>query len=316
MKPVCGVAGKCRGCKSHGECLSPSILCALDGSCHTATSVCAAGCTCTDLACGITGGKGKFVLVKGTLSDLDLALKGNFEVHGDGATLKVAGCDKLTIEGGSTIALAGFRIVGNVKVKDTSSATLVRDDIGPSACIGVDVDKDAKVILERSVVHEHTKGGVSVGSSYQVRNSIIVKNGTPAGVGGETTWGGLKIASHSATSCMANNTIAFNSSKGSNEDEAGGVRCESAATTLDIVNTILWGNTLTKSTAPHQYGSKCTVSSSLETDPAFVSATDYHIQKGSPAYNTGSMNLCVPLDDFDGQPRSDGKPDIGADEIQ
>ena len=52
---------------------------------------------------------------------------------------------------------------------------------------------------------------------------------------------------------------------------------------------------------------------SISIDPTFVSATDFHIQTGSPAINAGTMVAGVTVD-FDGQTR-DAMPDIGADEI-
>lgn len=54
--------------------------------------------------------------------------------------------------------------------------------------------------------------------------------------------------------------------------------------------------------------------SSLAVDPLFVSVSDLHLQATSPV-----QDLAAPLGsvttDFDGQPRSDSAPDIGADEV-
>ena len=47
-------------------------------------------------------------------------------------------------------------------------------------------------------------------------------------------------------------------------------------------------------------------------NPLFVSATDLHIQAGSPVINAGTTTSVT--DDFDGQTR-DATPDIGADEF-
>ncbi|QYO65804.1 Calx-beta domain-containing protein [Leptolyngbya sp. 7M] len=53
---------------------------------------------------------------------------------------------------------------------------------------------------------------------------------------------------------------------------------------------------------------------SLAVDPLFVSATDLHIQSGSPMINAGTP-LADVVTDIDGDPRSATTPDIGADEF-
>jgi len=49
----------------------------------------------------------------------------------------------------------------------------------------------------------------------------------------------------------------------------------------------------------------------ISADPIFVSATDLHLAAGSACVNAGTT-VGAPRTDFDGKPRSDGKPDIGA----
>ncbi len=53
---------------------------------------------------------------------------------------------------------------------------------------------------------------------------------------------------------------------------------------------------------------------SLAVDPLFVSATDLHLQAGSPMINAGTP-LAEVTTDIDGDPRSATTPDIGADEF-
>jgi hypothetical protein len=53
---------------------------------------------------------------------------------------------------------------------------------------------------------------------------------------------------------------------------------------------------------------------SLAVNPLFVSATDLHLQAGSPMINAGTPIAEVPTD-IDGDPRSATTPDIGADEF-
>lgn len=53
---------------------------------------------------------------------------------------------------------------------------------------------------------------------------------------------------------------------------------------------------------------------SLFADPLYTSATDLHLQAGTPAKNAGTPIAGVTVD-FDGNPRSANRPEIGADEI-
>jgi hypothetical protein len=94
------------------------------------------------------------------------------------------------------------------------------------------------------------------------------------------------------------------------------------------VNLIVWDNSA--SAAPHGLEGCSVTYSDLQTgdnptgagtgnisdNPAFANpaADNFHINPGSPCEDTGDPSN-HPADDFEGDLRSDGQPDMGADEI-
>jgi len=339
--PVCDVAtGTCRACASHAEC--PAGVCATDGSCPAAGLIAHVdGSTCATsqktgaaaepycLIAEAVGQNRLYILVKqGTYAE-DLALDSvTHEIYGEpGAVIQPSACDKLEIKGASDVLLQGFTIAGNVLVS-AGSATLAQNVIGPSSCVGV--ASTATVTLRRNLVLKHTLGGMDLGGTYQVENNFIVQNGTTAG-----NFGGVKL--DTATGVFINNTVVDNTCKTKGPAEAGGVRCEVKPTTL--VNNIFWGNTFNKTASAlddRQYRTdRCVAEHAFEelkpgatssgtgnisaAAPGFTgttpstSAADYHILSSSPARNGGASGG-APVEDYDGDPRSDGQIDIGADE--
>ncbi len=335
--PICD--GVCRGCRAHSEC--PAGLCRSDGSCPAASEISFVDDDCGSSQdgsskspyCKIGDAVGKtppYILVRaGTYGDL--TVNANKEIYGEaGAIIDPSACDKIVLDGKFEVLLAGFKLKGNVLFKGGVRGTLLRNEIGPSECVGVN-GVDGEVRLERNLVFGHTAGGVFLDGKYRVVNNIIVKNGK-----GELTWGAVKIVANDPSSLFINNTVANNEAKGSNAKEAGGVRCEAGAATATFVNTIFWGNTFSDTGDPtkdRQYGPGCTASFSLEQlksgatpgsnnlslHPLWLatgldtSAYYYRLQAGSPAKNKGTA-ANAPAVDYDGEPR-DAIPDIGADEL-
>jgi hypothetical protein len=341
--PICD--GVCRGCRDHSEC-TPGGLCRADGSCPAASQISFVDDSCTSTRdgtkghpyCKINDAVGKappYILVRaGTYSE-DTILNTSKEVYAEpGAVLKPSACDKLVFDGKITALLAGFEIQGAVLYKAGARATLLQNRIGPSPCIGVSTDNPGnEVILDRNLIFDHAKGGVRLDGKYTVRNNIIIRNGKV-----DRDWGGIKIVATDPSSLFINNTVASNFSKGSNKEEAGGVRCEAKAAKATFVNTILWGNTFNNTGAlltDRQYGPGCLALYSLEQlkpdatpasgsknvagDPLFsgtgpvTDAPYYRLTSGSPAKDKGT-GAAAPSIDYDGEPR-DSAPDIGADEI-
>lgn len=335
--PICD-KGKCRPCDSDGECLNG--FCNATGECPAASDI--AHVNSSSRSCPGNGDKatpfcafvdgadsGKaHVLVEPGNYDGDVTLDAPQEIHGKpGAILKVSACDKLLIEK-AKVTLVGFTIEGSIKIV-SGTGVLLRDRIGPSACIGVEAT--GELTLERSFIFGHDLGGVHVKDKYSLVNNIIAQNGTPGG----PQFGAIKLEVAPSGSRLMYNTIAFNQSKGGAKE--GAIRCEAAAAGSMCVNCLFWGNTPNDQGYP--MGPNCNPLFSIEdykspasapshtsnftvTDPKFVSLTpgtdpaDYHIQPTSPARDKGNpLATGLPADDYDGDPRSDGQPDIGADEI-
>jgi len=334
--PIC-VSGTCQPCKNHKQC--PGGLCALDGSCPASGDVahvtksgqCPGSGTKASPFCSLTkavaSGRPYVLLTAGTY-DENVTLNKPQEIHGKpGAILKPSACDKLLIDN-AKVTLVGFTIQGNIKVNGASAeGGLFDNTIGGSSCTGVLGAGGATVTMERNLVVSNTGGGVFVAGDYFIRNNIIVKNGNSG-----LNWGGVKLEPSIIANCrFVNNTVANNETRANNDKEAGGVRCEVANTPL--MNSILWGNT--PSDTDQQYSPNCVpshcdfelqsgsaVAPNLSVNPMFIGGSDdtkdsyYHLQNASPVKNKGNPNATsLPLDDYDGDPRSDGLPDIGADEI-
>jgi hypothetical protein len=344
--PVCD-EGVCRGCRKQSECfpaISDGELCAADGSCPAAKDIYYVSDKCggttdgskTNPFCKIADAVGQgrtYVLVRaGTYTD-DLSIDKSIEVYGEpGAKLKMADCTKLVLKGAATkITLSGFEIAGTVNLSETVEATLLGNTLGPSFCVGVKSTKDTKVTLERNLIRGNTDGGLDLDGTIKVVNNIIVKNGTA----GTTAFGGAKLKPETAPCEFFNNTIYGNQSKATKVNEVGGVRCETVG--IKVINNIFWSNTYngaTTKTDARQYDPNCEPTYNLEqldasATPAPTNITDtdpgltktgkddeagyYRITATSPAVDKGDTKKS-PTYDYDLELRSDGKPDIGADE--
>jgi hypothetical protein len=138
--------------------------------------------------------------------------------------------------------------------------------------------------------------GVSAGSGTQVYNNII--RNTAGGSGIEVAWRNPSNAK------IYNNTV---------YDAAGGIFINS-----DSTNAVVENNIVSLGGGVRNSGSGTTLSNNLTTDPKFVnpSASDFHLQVGSPAINAG-MTLSAVTTDFDAVSRPQGASyDIGAYEYQ
>jgi len=104
---------------------------------------------------------------------------------------------------------------------------------------------------------------------------------------------------------------------------AGGLFCRGDG---DFNNNLIANNFAGSATQPNaQVGGTCDLAGSLianaDTTFRFVSAGmqpfDYHLAtQASAAVNAGVIGPSPETVDFDGDPRSDGAPDVGADEFK
>jgi len=188
-------------------------------------------------------------------------------------------------------------------------------------------------------------GGVFCYNSVLViANCVIAENATGKGGdsgkpldycierGGDGGGGGGIYASESSAVFISNCTIAGNETgaggvgygcANGGRGGGGGVRC--LASTLEITNGIIWGNSpsqISGSTIIANYSDikgGWTGEGNIDADPCFVNADggDYHLASYSPCVNAGDPEYSpVPGEtDIDGEPRVVyGRIDMGADE--
>jgi parallel beta-helix repeat protein len=151
-----------------------------------------------------------------------------------------------------------------------------------------------------------SNGGGSSGAVLD--NCVVVHNGAGADGGG--------AANGALTNCTVYANTALNN--------GGGIYLASLA------NCIVWGNTAPQNPAVYAFSSTPCLNSCLDqvltgdynvgnivADPLFVSASDWHLQAGSPCINAGTNDLAVGETDFYGDTRiAGGTVDMGASEYQ
>ena len=181
--------------------------------------------------------------------------------------------------------------------------------IDHNAKLGIQLFNVTSFELKQSLVSHNLLGGVaSVGGPFDVTNNVVVRNGIQAD---DCEFGGLRLV---GTGRAIHNTIALNNSP-PDASYAGGIYCEGG----EAGNNIIVSNQRGNEELPNaQTGGTCSTTGSLidpsYNTPVFVDflTDDFHIASASPAVNAGGMPQ-VDVD-FDGEPRSDGAADVGADE--
>jgi hypothetical protein len=171
-------------------------------------------------------------------------------------------------------------------------------------------------ILDGVFIYNNNSGGLNLGGSFTVQNSIIA---------GNKANGGVNQSGSPTTMAFVNNTVAFNSTNSNN----GGVSAANAGS-FTIVNTILFGNggsgeaNLTTSfcATDDAADTNAKVALSATVPPRFAMTgmmsqpAWYHLASDSPCRGQAAASA-APKYDFDGQPRPDpttGMVDIGADQ--
>ena len=167
------------------------------------------------------------------------------------------------------------------------------------------------VTVRGSQFRNNAGGGAELsGDDCTVTSSLFVDNGNDT-----AAFGGASLSC--TTHRFDGNTLAGNRAT---TTAAVGVRCLSAATTVNRNNLFAHPGTAAGSCsytyslfasgmAPPGTGNRIG-------PPDFTSTGDYHITPTSPAYGNGtSAGISVFETDLDGEPRIQGRIDIGADEI-
>ncbi|MGN6110213.1 MAG: right-handed parallel beta-helix repeat-containing protein [Kofleriaceae bacterium] len=173
--------------------------------------------------------------------------------------------------------------------------------------------------IHRSHVFENHSGGISATSgTFDITNNFIYRNGNAV----DARFGGLHLDTFTSGNRVHHNTIVRNDCDVvATPVLAGGIYCRGGVGRNNLISNNFRGNA---DGTNAQVGGTCDLAGSrINSDDAmwrFVSPTDVpfdlHLaNRASPAVDVG-IALPEPLtEDIDGQPRSDGEPDVGADEL-
>ena len=236
----------------------------------------------------------------------------------------------MEIKGGADVRLERLAVAnatGNAAtgIFCREDAKLVADNIEVTNNTGLGIEGNTCVLtLRNSIVSRSVVGGVSVTAARVVIvNNVIVDNG------GNTTssFGGLRIdVGVDPTSVIQSNTIV-----GNHAAVSDGVTC--IIPELTILNSIIHGDGLKARVSgacvfdhtlygPDDPGNLLGTTRGNMAVPMlasfmFQAPADYHIKAGSVARGKGTLVGLAPeaAKDLDGQPRPQGAPDVGADEI-
>jgi hypothetical protein len=176
---------------------------------------------------------------------------------------------------------------------------------------------NTQLVVSRSLIAHNRRGGITVlgSGSYDITNNFIYRNGND----GDGEVGGLRLQSSTGTNKVRHNTIAFNDCKVDAPTFAGGLYCMNGVAS----NNLIYNNYSGNATQPNaQYVGNCDTTGSLidvgTANVQFVSPIampfDYHLANVSSAAIGIGITSDVTVD-FDGQPRPNGTPDVGADEF-
>jgi PKD repeat protein len=238
---------------------------------------------------------------------------------------------------GSTATIVESSFVGNITGYRTYTTGGAYSTKGGAILAGGEVSvQDSFFIGNRS----HNGGAIYAFGSVTLINNVFNGNSVttaPGDAGGG--YGGALILT--GTSTLTNNTIVDNNAT---EGTGGVIASVGADESIDIVNTILWGNTVSKYTPPgedplpvsrNQLARGGNVSMSygileglneaipgedpvdpanfpgvLDADPLFDSSADgdFHLSAGSPAIDSGDNRVVNIATDLDGEPRLQDDP--------
>jgi hypothetical protein len=247
-----------------------------------------------------------------------LADKGAALARGaDGTILKIDGAvvliEDLEIRDGG--GSSGHAIeLGGTGATLTLDRVMIDDNEGSGI-----LSSEGELVMRRCIVALNLKGGVLHTGKLDITNSIFVLNGSP----GSST-GGLRFTSEAPGSIFKFNTVANNSTDGTNTGQAA-VNCDLGGN-LDASSNIIADNTLDDLSCTFDFSlfagtapvpSKGTGNKSGMAMFASITdqhlATFYRIATGSAAIDSANPADAEPID-IDGDSRPAAK-DMGADEL-
>jgi parallel beta helix pectate lyase-like protein len=352
MTPICGPDHVCRACGAHAEC-PDSHVCLPNGSCATIDlvayvaqdgtgTVCAQERPCGTLNDAILTDKPLVKFDTGTVNDSNVA-----SIDGRSLTILADPGAKLTRSNGGVILdisnnadvrIYDLEITGGTGIAAITYSVpnggiprlaLTRVTVDKNQGLGISSTVGGVLVISQSTIAGNGGGGVRVSDSqFDITNSFIVGNGSPASV-----FGGIRV---DATAVMSTGVhrIDFNSIA-NNLGPSGvdlGIACGTVLTPLMFSNNIVYGNATSAGGRQISANVNCATSYSdigpdpaagngnINADPMFVDPAQgkFHLMTSSPAKDAADPNASLG-DDFDGDPRplpQGGRCDMGADEIK
>jgi hypothetical protein len=241
----------------------------------------------------------------------------------DTSVLTLAMSDSSVERSQRNITLGGQGIYLSGLGSASLAATLTRTVVARSRKFGILAFGAFLELSDSSVVRNRGGGiGAGLGAAVTITNSVVARNR-----GGGIVFSGPSMA-------ILNSTVIGNRAGCSPPSSScsGGIGVGGVGT-IDLTNTIVWGNTAGNDGADNLTNAGATVNidhsdlgpgvnggyndlgGNISADPLFVSRGDPHLTAGSPAIDTGTC-VGAPAADFEGDPRpTGGGCDMGADEF-
>jgi hypothetical protein len=340
--PVCD-ANACRACRVDDEC--PSHVCDdTSGMCVAGNDVIymtptGSGTACTMAQpCGtfsvalaqVTTSRHTIDMAAGSYTD-QVSISGvTVDIHGAGADLTSSAAGPVvSITGVSDVSIEGIRIhgghtmntlIGHGVTCTAGSVTIKLRHVTVDMNSGLGVNAGAcDVTVDRSQIVANNGGGILVNDAFTIENDFISGNGNPSsGAGGVVISNVMTAGTHVFQFNSVTNNV-------SSSVVASGVYCTIITVPLALGNSIVYGNVggsgkqIDGGNCAWTYsdlGDTVAGTGNISVDPMFVNATqnDLHLKPTSLCKSAGDPASTVKVD-IDGDPRSDGMPDIGADEI-
>ncbi len=224
---------------------------------------------------------------------------------------------------GGTLEVQDSEVSGNtgIGISATGGTLEVQDsEVSGNTGIGISATGGTLEVLRSEILNNAAGGLVSNGANYTIVNNIIGLNGFASGAsvsGADLTAGGA------TTEVFEFNTVAFNRRGTSNNRMA--MQCDS--TNLVMRNCIFMleddatfsliddCNSEFSLIDMDSTGDTGEATSPLSANATFVNAAegDFHLLEGSPGIDVA--NGTPPATDIDGDPRTAGMADMGADEF-
>lgn len=242
-------------------------------------------------------------LARGAVAIRHLELHGAAQQGSDGVRANAS--TSATIE--DSVIVGGRGIEADAVDCTSCDLDIRRSELRGSQSLGIYVETGRQVVLIGNTIAQNDDGGFDItAATCTVGSNAIIDNG-----GAASPVGGARLSC--ATHRFEHNTLARNLAM----DPAGAqYRCESGAA-MNTSN-LYDGPAAGVAGCDHAYSlvtSGTLAGASNQTAPAgFVSATDVHLRPDSAARGAASPTTTIAID-LDGEPRTQGAPDVGADEI-